>query len=375
MGGFFLNKTYIFIGLRILLILAVAYFGTLLLLYVSGLVYPFIISLIIAYMINPIVNLLDRKLRFPRPLSVFVTLILVFGAIIGLVILLVTEAIAAANYLLIILPDKFPRFASYLQDILVHNIMPLYNDLSTKFNRLGVSQQQTITTNIQNIGTSLTQSVKDILTTILTWLTNFISALPTTVTVLIFILLATFFIANDWHRIGNTVKKIVPKKMHGYGITIFKDLQKALLGYVKAQFTLISMTTVIVLLGFLILRVPYAITVALITGIVDLLPYLGTGTVFVPWILYAWFTGDTSFALGLLILYIVVIVQRQLIEPKILSSNIGVDPLATLIALFVGFKLFGVLGLIIGPTTLVLLSTLYKANVFQDLWTYVKGEK
>ncbi|WP_416827887.1 sporulation integral membrane protein YtvI [Ectobacillus polymachus] len=360
-------------GLRALLVLAIAYVGIYLFLYVSGLVYPFIIALIIAYMINPIVNFLDRKMRFPRSLAVFVTLILVFGAIIGLVFLLVTEGIAAANYLLVILPEKFPQFLSYLQDILVHNIMPLYNDLSMKFSRLGASQQQTITTNIQTLSTSLSQNVKDILTAILAGLTNFLSALPSIATVLIFSLLATFFISNDWHRIGNVCKKIIPQKVHGYGITIFKDLQKALFGYLKAQFTLISMTTLIVLIGYLILRVPYAITVALVTGIVDLLPYLGTGTIFVPWILYSWFTGDTSFALGLLVLFIVVIVQRQLIEPKILSSNIGMDPLATLVALFVGFKLFGFLGLIIGPVTLVLITTLYKANVFHDIWTFIKG--
>ena len=101
------------------------------------------------------------------------------------------------------------------------------------------------------------------------------------------------------------------------------------------------MTTVIVLIGLLILRVPYAITIAIITGVVDLLPYLGTGAVFVPWVIYVFFTGDTAFAIGLLILYIVVIVQRQIMEPKVLSSNIGLDPLATLVALFVGFKLFG----------------------------------
>jgi sporulation integral membrane protein YtvI len=368
-----LNRNLLYTGLRLLLVLGLTILGIYLLIYVSGLVYPFIVALIIAYIINPIVNFLDRKLRFPRALAVFVTLVLVFGAIVGLVTLLVTETIAALNYLLEILPDKFPKIVEYFQDILVHNIMPLYNDLATKFNRLGESQQQTITTNIQNIGTELTDKAKSILTGIIAGLTNFLGALPTTVTVLVFILLATFFISNDWYRIGRGLKRLLPNRLHGYGKTIFEDLRKALFGFVKAQFTLISMTTVIVLIGLLILRVPYAITIALITGLVDLLPYLGTGAVFVPWIIYVWFTGDTAFAIGLLVLYIVVIVQRQITEPKVLSSNIGLDPLPTLIALFVGFQLFGFLGLIIGPTALVLLKTLYNANVFRDLWIFIKG--
>ena len=139
--------------------------------------------------------------------------------------------------------------------------------------------------------------------------------------------------------------------------------------------TLVSMTTVIILVGLLILRVKHAILIALITGILDLLPYLGTGLVFVPWIIYEFITGGTKLAIGLTVLYIIVLVQRQLIEPKVLSSNIGMDPLATLVSLFVGFKLLGFIGLIAGPVTLVLLTTLHRANVFKDIWKYIKGKE
>ncbi len=123
------------------------------------------------------------------------------------------------------------------------------------------------------------------------------------------------------------------------------------------------------------LRVEYAITIALIIGIVDILPYLGTGLVFVPWIVYTAISGDTHFAIGLGVLYIVVLVQRQVMEPKLLSSNIGLDPLATLIALFVGFKLIGFLGLIVGPVLLVIGRTLHHAGVFQDIWHFIVGKK
>ncbi|MFX3623938.1 MAG: sporulation integral membrane protein YtvI [Ectobacillus sp.] len=368
-----MNRNSLYMLLRLLFIVGAVWLGLYLIFYLSGLVYPFIVALLIAYLINPIVNFLDGRLHFPRALAVFVTLVLVFGAIVGLIILLVTETIAASTYLLEILPEKFPKFTQYLQDIFVHNIMPLYNELAIKFNRLGETQQHTITANIQNLGTDVAEKAKNLLTAILTGLTNFLSGLPTLVTVLIFILLATFFISNDWHKMGIRLKKILPNQVHGYSKTIIVDLRKALFGFVKAQFTLVSMTTVIVLVGLLILRVPYAITIALIAGVVDVLPYLGTGVVFVPWIIYVWFTGDTAFAIGLLILYIIVIVQRQIMEPKVLSSNIGLDPLPTLISLFVGFQLFGFLGLIAGPVILVLVTTLYKANVFRDLWRFVKG--
>jgi sporulation integral membrane protein YtvI len=122
------------------------------------------------------------------------------------------------------------------------------------------------------------------------------------------------------------------------------------------------------------LGVNYSITIALICGLVDIIPYLGTGTIFIPWIIFEFIAGNTSLAIGLSVLYIIVVVQRQLIEPKVLSSSIGLDPLATLIALFIGFKLIGFLGLIAGPVVLVIFNTLQRANVFKAIWTFIIGD-
>ena len=128
------------------------------------------------------------------------------------------------------------------------------------------------------------------------------------------------------------------------------------------------------LIGLLILNIPYAITIALLIGLVDLPPYLGVGAVLVPWFLYLFFTGNTKLGLGLLIIYGVIVVVRQLLEPNLLSSNVGLDPLLTLIALFVGLKLFGFLGIIIGPVTVVVILALHRAQVFRDIWMFIKGE-
>ncbi len=100
-------------------------------------------------------------------------------------------------------------------------------------------------------------------------------------------------------------------------------------------------------------------------GLVDLLPYLGAGSVFVPWIMYLAIAGQLPQSIGLGVLYIVVLIQRQLTEPKILSKSIGLDPLATLIALFAGFKLFGILGLVAGPAAARFHSGLYHNGRFK----------
>ncbi len=310
----------------------------------------------------------------------------------GLITLLIAEIVDGANYFSTVVPEHTRTFIEYIQNFFASQIIPFYERLASTFNNLDSGQQGTIMESISKAGSSITESATSFLQNFFLKLPALVSWIPNAATVLVFSVLATFFISKDQEKLLEMLRKIIPEKVKYSGNRVFTDLKKALFGFVKAQFTLISITLVIVLIGLLILRVKYAITIALIAGIFDILPYLGTGTVFVPWIIYEIIMGNYGFALGLGILYTVVVVQRQLMEPKILSSSIGMNPLAqrqlmepkilsssigmnplaTLIALFVGFKLIGFLGLILGPVVLVFITTLYRANVFKDIWAYVK---
>jgi sporulation integral membrane protein YtvI len=373
-GGNDLNRKYVYRTLRFILLVAAVIIGFIALYYVSKVTYPFIIALIIAFLINPLVNLLEKKGKMPRALSVLVALIIILAIVAGLLTLLIAEIISGTEYLAGVVPQHFNTLIVYIEDFIASQIIPFYDRVTILFNSLDTGQQGTIMDNIQSVGTKIATNVGNFIQNILQNIPNLLGWLPNAATVIIFSLLATFFISKDWYRLGRMFKKILPRRAQTSGKTVFIDLKKALFGFLRAQATLISITTVIVLIGLLILRVEYAITIALIIGLVDILPYLGTGLVFVPWIVYSAVSGNTSFAIGLGILYLIVLIQRQVMEPKILSSSIGLDPLATLIALFVGFKVFGFLGLIIGPVVLVIIKTLHSANVFNDIWTYIIGK-
>src|SRR5699024_5280180 len=117
---------------------------------------------------------------------------------------------------------------------------------------------------------------------------------------------------------------------------------------------------VIVYIGLLVLGIKHALTIALIIWLVDFLPYIGAILIFLPWAIYAFSTGEVFLGTGLAILYGLIVIQRQLIKPKILSSNIGISPLMTLITLYVGFKLIGFIGIVIGPLTFILLKIFMK---------------
>ncbi|WP_243300409.1 sporulation integral membrane protein YtvI [Bacillus litorisediminis] len=369
-----MNPIHLYRTIRFFFVIGAIIFGTILFFYISQYTYPFIIGLIIAFCMNPFVNFLHHKARFPRTFSVILTLLLFFSMFIGLLTLLITEIISGTTYLADVVPRHLEITIDYIEYLIASQIIPLYNQLTDYFNSLDASQQQTILTNIENVGSKIADSVSTFVTNVLESIPSILTWFPNAATVLVFSLLSTFFISKDWNKLTALFSGMLPKKAKESGKNVFLDLQKALGGFIRAQATLISITTVIVLIGLLILRVDYAITIALIIGLADILPYLGTGLIFVPWIIFELVGGNPNLGVGLIVLYVIVVVQRQLMEPKILSSSIGLDPLATLIALFVGFQLIGFLGLILGPIFLVIFNTFQRTGVFGELWEYIKGK-
>ncbi|KAB2338809.1 sporulation integral membrane protein YtvI [Cytobacillus depressus] len=370
-----MNPVYVYRTMRFLFVVSI----TLLLLfgffYISKVTYPFLIGLAIAFLINPLVNFLEGKWKMPRVLAVLISIVLLIAIFAGLITLLIAEIVSGADYLAKVVPNHLDTLINYVENFFAGQIIPIYNQLTSLFKNLDTGQQDTIMTNIQNVGTKIGSTVGAFIQSFFGKIPNILSWFPNAATVLIFSLLGTFFISKDWYRLSEIGNRLLPTRAKTSSRTVFADLKKALFGFVKAQATLISISTVIILIGLLILRVDYAITIALVAGIVDIIPYLGTGLIFVPWIIYEAIAGDMGTAIGIGVLYTIVLVQRQIMEPKILSSSIGLDPLATLIALFVGFKLIGFLGLIVGPVTLVIITTLHKANVFHDLWAFIKGKE
>ncbi|MFT8320392.1 MAG: sporulation integral membrane protein YtvI [Bacillus sp. (in: firmicutes)] len=368
-----MNPTYLYRSLRFLLVIGLAALLFISIFYLSKITYPFIIGFLIAFFMNPLVNFFQFKCKMPRSLAVLISIIIILSFFAGLITLLIAEIVAGAAYLANVVPNHIDTIIEYLENTFTAQIIPFYNRIASLFNNLGSGQQDTIIANIKNVGEQVGTKIGDFIQTFFQSIPTILSWFPNAASVIVFSLLATFFISKDWARLSRTFGRLLPKRIHTSSKTVFSDLKRALLGFIKAQLTLVSITTIIILIGLLILRIDYAITIALITGIVDIIPYLGTGLIFVPWIIYEVISGQMGLAIGLAVLYIVVLVQRQIMEPKILSSSIGLDPLATLISLFVGFKLIGFLGLIIGPVTLVIISTLHRSNIFKDIWEFIIG--
>lgn len=368
-----MNSVYVNRFIRLIIVIGITLTSFYLLFWITKVTYPFLIALFIAYLINPIVNFLQIKIRLPRSLAVIITLLSILSLFAGVITLLITEIVSGSDYLSHNVPKQLHTLIQSGEDFLVYTFIPFIEKITLLFNTLENDQQQTILDNVQNIGTTIATTIGNFIQDFFQKIPAFIGWFPNAATVLIFSTLATFFISYDWARLQSYIKLLTPEKIIKSSGSVFKELKKALFGFIKAQLTLTSFTALLSLIGLLILKIDYAITIAILIGIIDILPYLGSGAIFVPWIIYQAVVGDMSLAIGLGILYLIIIIQRQLLEPKILSSNIGLDPLATLISIFVGFKLFGFFGLIIGPIILITLHTLHKVSVFKDIWRFIVG--
>lgn len=339
------------------------------------LIYPFLIGWLIAMTIEPIVNWLEKR-RIPRLVSVSFILIVIFGLIFTLIFFIIAEIVIELTHLAELIPNFFNRAQKIFVDTFTKentNVHRLIQALQTYLEK-NPDQQKQIIDGIRENASVLAKKGTAFITEILTSIGQFLSNLPFLLTVLVFIILASFFISLDWPRLKKNVLFFIPNRAQTTLGIVLKDLKKALFGFIRAQLILISITALIVLIGLLILQIPYAITIALLIGLVDLLPYLGVGAVLVPWIVYLFITSNFKLGLGLSIIYAIIVVVRQFLEPKLLSSNVGLDPLLTLIALFVGLKLIGFLGIIIGPVAVVILLALHRAQVFRDIWKFIKGE-
>ncbi len=153
---------------------------------------------------------------------------------------------------------------------------------------------------------------------------------------------------------------------------VIADLKRAVGGYFKAQFKIMGVVYVILVVGLLIMRVGYAPLVAFAVAFLDALPFFGTGTVLIPWAVIKVLSSDYEIAAGLVILYAVTQIVRQVIQPKIVGDSIGMDPLPTLIFMYIGYKVSSVLGMIIAVPVGMILINLYKAGIFDNQIRCVK---
>ena len=319
--------------------------------YALGWFLPFVVGFGIAFILKPLINLLTKKLKIKRKVVAGLT-VLVFYATVGALVTLLLFKLG------LVMKDLFTKLPS----LYVNTIEPLIYELSAKAEEILVNLDPALLQAIKQAITSIADSLGSIISSVssgaVSFITSTVSVVPSFFIILIFSIISSFFFAMDYEKITSfVIRQFSPK-----GREIVLDIKEYIVGtlfkIVKAYSILITITFIELSIGLSILRVESAISIALIIACVDILPVLGTGGIVIPWIFIELFKGNTALAIGLTIIYVVITIIRNILEPKIVGEQIGLHPLIMLICMFVGVKFFGVLGLFILPIIVIILKNL-----------------
>jgi len=196
------------------------------------------------------------------------------------------------------------------------------------------------------------------------FLLNLLASLPGFFLVLIITIVATWLVSANFPGVKRFIASLFPQRWEKNTQAVSKDLGAAVVGFLRAESILISVTMLISISGLTLLGNKYAVTLGILSGLLDLMPIVGTGMLYVTWALVLILMGSVSEGVKILLLWVVIIVVRQSLEPRIMSRNIGLHPLATLISMYVGLRLLGGWGLIIGPTIVIIYEALRKVDTF-----------
>ena len=337
--------------------------------------FPFFLACLFAILLYPIIQLIHVHLKIPYVLSCLLGIIIAIVSTIMALFFIGVELLQGIIYLAKWIPDNLRFLLEQSMNHFNQWVQPLIQKANQYIHSLPEEQHTIIEEQLAEISISIADQIAYLLEIILNWLGNQVSSLPGSVMILIFSFLCTFFICKDWDKFYQYVVKKVPLSFIEIAQTVSKQIKSKIIVYLKAQLILISITFTIILIGLSLFQIKHAFTIAILMALVDLLPILGTGIIFVPWSLYLFMTGETTLAICLFSLYLFVILQRQILEPKIVSNALGIHPILTIMTIYLGFQLFGVKGIWLGPAILFVGKACSEANLFYILWQYIKHNR
>ncbi len=318
---------------------------------------PFVVGWIIAMIASPLVRFFEKTLKIRRKAgSAFVII-----AVIALVIV-------AGYFIGVKLIEQIVEFISdmpQLWDAMQLDFSEIGEKLSVAFKYLPKEFQITvnkITGNVQEYFGSIIGSISE---PTLEALGNFAKNLPNIVISIIMSLLFAYFCVADREYVPRLLEKVLPKSLLERWYLIKRGLARAVGGYFKAQLKIEIWMYVLLGIGFAILNVKYAFLIAVGVAFLDFLPFFGTGTVLIPWAVIKFLSGDYKMVIGLLIIWGVGQLARQIIQPKIVGDSVGLSPIPTIVLLFVGYRLAGVVGMIIAVPIGIIVLNMYEEGVFE----------
>lgn len=320
---------------------------------------PFVIGWIVAMIANPLVRFLEKKVKILRKHSSAIIIVLVVGTIVGILYLIISMLIRESKQLAGDLPNILEQIGIQI------------TDLSTKIRTISSDMPKPVGQFINNLLDSINKNLMEFKlgenSLTISFASNLAQIIADFFLMLIITILSAYFFIAKKDEITGSLKKVLPNSLMNGWHFIYDNFTRAVGGYFKAQFKIMLVLSVLMFVGFEILRVSYSFLLALAIAFLDFLPVFGTGAVLWPWALLDMLSGNYFRAIGLIIIYLLCQIIKQILQPKMVGDSIGISPLSTLVFLYIGYKLYGVIGMIIGIPVGMVIVNLYRIGMFDRL--------
>ncbi len=315
---------------------------------------PFLLAALLALAAEPLVGFFQRKTRLPRAaatgIGVTMTLILLALLIMVLVALFLRQLRSLAG----ILPDV-EQTALQGMSLLEQWLLGLIRSAPQGIHSV-------LTHSVQGLFSDSTAVLDSLTTWLLGLASGILTRLPDSALGLFTWLLASFMLSAKLPQIRSWVHAHLPNTWHEKYLPMLQRIKTTVFGWIKAQIKLMGITALVLAAGFFVLQISYAPVWAILIALVDALPVLGTGMVLVPWSIVCFLQGDSARGIGLLGVYAVASLLRSVLEPRMVGKQLGLDPLVTLAAMYGGYRLFGLGGMVAAPLLAVIVTQTVTVN-------------
>lgn len=353
------GKLWLRIGVRLFVLLATVLFFTTCGPLLWDLFLPFLLALVVAWVLNPAVRGLQKTLHVPRGLLSILMLLVVFAGS--------AVALGIAGYRIVMelssLVENWESLWGYTQLVVeqisafADRFMAYIPGWLDQWFSLGMEQ---VLLWLQKV---LPEFAGEFGSRAGTWAMG----IPSFIVALIVFLMGSYFITADYPNIRFQVTSRMPKSVQEIGEKVKESATMAFGGYIRAQAIITTGVFFILLIGFLVMGEGYALLLALGLSVLDFIPLIGSGTVMVPWAIVDVLMGNWHRAINLILVWAIVCLFRRLAEPKIMGTQTGLSPILSLMSLYVGMKLAGVGGMIFGPLVCLIIVKICVSGIFDGV--------
>lgn len=326
--------------------------------YVLNLVFPFIVAFMLVAMLHPIIRFINKRLKINKKIVSVVIIVLLYAILGSGIFWLITQIFFLAK-------DAFTALPGYYESTLAPTLSNLINivenftmDFPLNWGLDMDTLKNSLMTGIQELGVAISQVGISVISSITNGIPSFFIGLT-------FTIMLSVFISIQYDKVVLFMKNQLPNKAKSILTDTRKIMANTILKYIKAYIILMLITFVELSIGLLILKIPNAIGIAAGVAVFDALPFFGTGAIMIPWIIIELVQANYSLAIGLAIVYGVITLIRNVIEPKVVGDQLGLNPIVSLMSIYLGYRIFGVLGMIVFPIIVQIVLALHKNGSFE----------